>query len=150
MIVYLDTSALIKLYIREEGTEEVRGIIQQADLVSTSKVAYVEARAAFSRLRREKNLTEEGYQLAKNSFQQDWSSYLVIELTDMVIKMGGELTEKYALRGFDAIHLASALLLKKQVKQKVTAGCWDARLWDALADNMEVVPASRPLNARND
>lgn len=89
MIVYLDTSALIKLYIREQGTEEVRGIIQQADLVATSKVAYVEARAALSRLRREKNLTEEDYQLAKNSFQQDWNNYLVIERTDMVIKIGG-------------------------------------------------------------
>ena len=144
MIIYLDTSALIKMYIKEEGTEEIRRIIQQANLVATSKVAYVEARAALSRLRREKHLNEKDYQLVKGSFQQDWNSYLVIELTDMVIKMGGEITEKYALRGFGAIHLASALVLKKQVGQKVAAGCWDARLWDALADNMEVTPASRP------
>ncbi len=144
MIIYLDTSALVKLYIWEEGTEAVRGIIKEADLVATSKVAYVETKAALSRLHREKNLTEEDYQLAKNSFQRDWNNYLVVELTEMIIKMGGELTEKYALRGFDAIHLASALLLTKQIKQKVTAGCWDARLWDALADNMEVVPTCRP------
>jgi len=44
------------------------------------------------------------------------------------------MTEKYPLRGFDAIHLASALVLKKQVEQKMIAGCWDAFLWDALAD----------------
>ena len=144
MIVYLDTSALVKLYIWEEGTEAARRLLKEADLVATSKVAYVETKAALSRLRRERNLTEEDYQLAKNSFQRDWNNYLVVELTDMVIKMGGELTEKYALRGFDALHLASALLLTKQIKQKVTAGCWDARLWDALADNMEVIPACRP------
>jgi len=144
MIVYLDTSALIKLYIKEKGSEIVREMIRSADLAATSKVAYVEARAALSRLRREEILNEKDYQLVKGSFQQDWNKYLVVEVTDTVITMGGELTEKYALRGFDVIHLASALMLKKQLGQKVTGGCWDACLWDAFKDNMEVIPYSRP------
>jgi predicted nucleic acid-binding protein len=145
MIFYLDTSAMIKLYIKEEGTEEVRELLESvADLAASSKVAFVEARAAMSRLRRDNILDKNNYQLVKGAFQKDWSRFLVVELTDMVIKMGAELTEKYALRGFDAIHLASALVLKKQVGLKVVAGCWDARLWDAFKDNMEVVPTSRP------
>ncbi len=144
MITYLDTSALIKLYIKEEGTEIIRKAIESADLVATSKVAYVEARAVLSRLRQEKMIKEKDYKLIKKSLQQDWNKYLVVELTDKVIDLGGDLTEKYNLRGFDAIHLASALILKKQLKQKVTGGCWDLRLWEAFNDNMDVFPSSPP------
>ena len=144
MIVYLDTSALIKLYVKEEGSALVLKMLKSADLIATSKVAYVEARAAMARLWREGLLKEQTYQLVKESFQQDWNNYLLVELSDTVINMGGELTEKYKLRGFDAIHLASALLLKKQLEQDITGGCWDACLWDAFKDNMDVFPADRP------
>lgn len=144
MIVYLDTSALIKLYVKEEGTALVLKMLKSADLVATSKVAYVEARAAIARLRREGLLKEQAYQLVKESFQQDWNNYLLVELSNTVINMGGEMTESYKLRGFDAIHLASALMLKKQLEQDITGGCWDARLWDAFKDNMDVFPADRP------
>ena len=47
MIVYLDTSALVKLYVQEVGSTEVRRAVARADLVATSLVAYVEARSAF-------------------------------------------------------------------------------------------------------
>ncbi len=144
MIVYLDTSALIKLYVKEEGTALVLKMLKSADLIATSKVAYVETRTAMARLWREGLLKEQTYQLVKESFQQDWNNYLLVELSDTVINMGGEMTEKYKLRGFDAIHLASALMLKKQLEQDITGGCWDARLWDAFKDNMDVFPADRP------
>ena len=140
MIAYLDTSALIKLYIKEEGSEEVQEIIKKADSVATSKVAYVESRAAMSRLLRENAFDEIDYQGVKKSFQKDWSKFVVVELTDTVISKGAELTEKYILRGFEAIHLASALILKTQVAQNVISGCWDIRLWDAFKDNMDVFP----------
>ncbi len=144
MIAYLDTSALVKLYIEEEGSEVLRERLKSAERLATSKVAYAEARAVFSRLRREKALNEKDYQLVKNSFQQDWNNYLVVELSDTVIALSGNLTEKYALRGFDAIHLASALFLKKQLRHKILGGCWDGRLWDAFKANMEVIPSGRP------
>lgn len=144
MIVYMDTSALIKLYVKEEGSELASKMLRSADLVATSKIAYVEARAALARLWREEILKEQDYKLVKESFQQDWNNYLVVELSDMIINMGGELTETYKLRGFDAIHLASVLMLKKQLEQEVTGGCWDARLWDAFKDHLDVFPSERP------
>jgi antitoxin (DNA-binding transcriptional repressor) of toxin-antitoxin stability system len=47
--LYLDTSALVKLYVDEEGALAVRHAVDQAELVATSAIAYAEARAAFAR-----------------------------------------------------------------------------------------------------
>jgi predicted nucleic acid-binding protein len=45
MILYLDTSALVKLYVKEPGSKAVRVLLERAHVVSTSRVAYVEMRA---------------------------------------------------------------------------------------------------------
>lgn len=49
MICYLDTSTLVKVYVREQGSEAVRNLVDAASVVATSKVAYPEARAALAR-----------------------------------------------------------------------------------------------------
>ncbi|MFN3396653.1 MAG: PIN domain-containing protein [Thermodesulfovibrionales bacterium] len=53
MILYLDTSVLVKLYVDEAGSEKIRDITCNATVISTSKVAYAEARAAFARKQKE-------------------------------------------------------------------------------------------------
>ncbi len=57
MIVYLDTSDLAKLYVEEIGSERIKGIAHTATVVSTSKVAYAEARAAFARKQKENGVS---------------------------------------------------------------------------------------------
>jgi uncharacterized protein len=57
MILYLDTSSLIKIYVDEPGSEIVRRLLGQASIVSTSVIAYPESRTALGRLRREGTLT---------------------------------------------------------------------------------------------
>lgn len=57
MILYLDTSALIKAYVTEEGTAKVLAAIGRADAIASHLIAFVEANAAFSRLSREHVLT---------------------------------------------------------------------------------------------
>jgi predicted nucleic acid-binding protein len=56
MILYLDTSALVKLYVEEIGSNEVKKLVKTAQIVSTSRIAYVEARAGFARKLREGEL----------------------------------------------------------------------------------------------
>lgn len=53
MIVYIDTSDLVKLYVEETGSERIKDIIQNATVISTSIVAYAEARSAFARKQKE-------------------------------------------------------------------------------------------------
>nr|PZN08422.1 MAG: VapC toxin family PIN domain ribonuclease [Caldicoprobacter oshimai] len=132
MIVYLDTSALIKLYINEEGTPLVREAVQNSLIVATSKVAYAEARAAFASACREKIIDTSTHDEIVVALKQDWKNYFKIELTDELVDMAGELTYTHSLRGFDAIHLSSALILGHTVGEKITVICFDARLWEVF------------------
>ena len=128
MILYLDTSALVKLYVEETGSEDVRRAVEEARIISTSRVAYVEARAGISRKYREGNLSREERDQVVADLTRDWGSYFIVEVSESVTKLGGELTEEYPLRGFDAIHLASALLLRNRTRLNVSFSCFDERL----------------------
>jgi predicted nucleic acid-binding protein len=105
--LYVDTSSLVKLYVTEAGSETVRQLVGDANVVATSVVAYAEARAALARLRREGLLTASKLTSAKRQFEEQWPTYLTLEATDSLCRSAGELAEKYGLRGFDSIHLAS-------------------------------------------
>ena len=107
MTLYVDTSSLIKLYVAEAGSDEVRQLVSDAGVVSTSVVAYAETRAALARLRREGVLTAAQLASAKSQFEEQWPTYLTLEATDSLCRAAGALAEKYSLRGFDSIHLAS-------------------------------------------
>jgi len=133
MICYLDTSALVKLYIEEEGSMLVREKVSNASLVATSKVAYSEARAAFARCLREGLLDRDSYGEVVGYLNSDWPSFFIMEVTDTAIFKAGELVERYALRGFDAIHMASAVILAQRVQEdSLVIGCWDDRLFKSL------------------
>jgi uncharacterized protein with PIN domain len=55
-MLYLDTSVLVKIYVEEDGSITIREQVNNARFVATSMIAYVEARAAFARRRRERKL----------------------------------------------------------------------------------------------
>jgi uncharacterized protein len=105
--LYLDTSSLVKLYVAEAGADLVRRLVVEATVVATSVVAYAELRAALARLRRERALTAAQFASAKRAFDQDWPTYLSLEVTGPLSREAGHLAERFALRGFDAVHLAS-------------------------------------------
>lgn len=145
MICYLDTSALVKLYVQEPGSEIVRKLVDEASVVATSKVAYPEARAALARGFRDGLLEEKDYHQVVAALQNDWPSYLALELSDSLVWLAGELAEKYRLRSFDSIHLAAAVSLKTRLKSPLVAACFDDRLWEALCVvELEVVPEAMP------
>lgn len=128
MILYLDTSALVKLYVEEAGSQEVKRAVDEYRIVSTSRVAYVEARAGISRQYREGNLTNEERQQVVADLIRDWNNYFIVEVSESVAEVAGTLTEKHPLRGFDAIHLASALVLRDRTRLDVSFFCFDERL----------------------
>lgn len=144
MICYLDTSALVKLYVREKGSDLVRELVRQCSAAATSKVAYAEARAAFARALRQGVMEDKDYREIVAALQNDWPSYLAIEVSDAVILLAGGLSEKHGLRGFDSIHLASAVTLKTQVSEEMVAACFDARLWEAFRVYLPVIPQTQP------
>lgn len=128
MILYLDTSDLVKLYVEEIGSKRTKDMVRTATVVSTSKVAYAEARAAFARKQKDDGISKEILQKIVEDFTRDWESYFVLEITDGLIRLAGDVAQKYLLRGFDAIHLASAINLKHKIRSEVYFSSNDVKL----------------------
>ena len=129
MILYLDTSSLVKLYVDESGSADVRRLVEQAEIVAASIVAYPEARAAFARRKRERSLTVAGHRRAKRAFEADWPRLLALDVTDMLARSAGELAERQRLRGFDALQLAAYLAVAHEFpEERVRFSSADRRL----------------------
>ncbi len=128
MIVYLDTSSLVKLYVEETDSEKVKDLADRAAAISTSKIAYAEARAAFARKQTEGGFSRTSLRKVVEDFNKDWESYFVIEITDGLIRFAGDIAEKYLLRGLDSIHLASAVHLRNKIKSDIHFLSHDIRL----------------------
>lgn len=128
MILYLDTSALVKIYVEESKSVSVRENVEQAEGLATSRIAYAEARAAFARKRRDRGLSRADYRTVVRDLDQDWPEYFIVDVSENVVQAAGVLAESHALRGADAIHLASAVTLAKQAGESVKFCCFDGRL----------------------
>ena len=109
MILYLDTSALVKLYVEEPGSAAVAARVERAEAVVTARVTYAEARAAFARQRREGGLTSAALRRVVRDLDGEWGTYNLVDLGEPVIRRAGALAERHALRGHDAVQLAAAL-----------------------------------------
>jgi len=108
VILYLDTSALVKLFLTEPGSEAVRARGREAEHIATSQVTYAEAMATFARRHREGRLDAEQVQTLVTELDRLWSDVAVLAVDEIA---AGRLALKHALQGFDAIHLAAALRL---------------------------------------
>jgi hypothetical protein len=64
------------------------------------------------------------------SFERDWINYVQVKVTQELIQFAGNLAEKHALRGFDAIHPASAMILTKS-GASILFSCFDEKLQKA-------------------
>lgn len=106
--VYFDTSAFVKIVIHEPGSGSAVRAWQAADSVVASRLLPAEARAALAMARRQRRLSPSQHVQAKAALATHWQSVFVVEVTEPVIEDAGELAEQEALRGFDAVHLASA------------------------------------------
>jgi predicted nucleic acid-binding protein len=112
--LYLDTSSLVKLYGVESGSDTVRAHVDRATIVATSVIAYAETRATLARRRRERALRPTAFAAAKRKFEDEWPKYLAVQVTEALCRDAGNLAERYALRGYDSVHLASFLEVARQ------------------------------------
>ena len=131
MIGYFDTSVAVKLYVIEQGTPEARAAVAGSSAVATSRIAYAEAMAAFARKRREREFTAKDYRRVCGDFRRDWDSYFIVEVSQETVELAGELAKQRKLRGFDAIHLASALQLQRRTNSPLNFFSADLNLQKA-------------------
>lgn len=126
MILYLDTSALFKLYVDEAGSDAVHAAVAAAESVAVCRIAWAEAMSALARRGREVPADQESLDFAKQSLSNDWPRYLVMEVSQQVVELAGELADTFALRGYDSVQLASASLANEL--GQVTFASFDKRL----------------------
>ena len=146
-MIYLDSSALIKRFVTEKGSSLVQSLLQQPEGVATAKIAYAEIFAGLARKLREGHIPKPLHALACRQFEKDWTAYFRVELQDAVLFLARDLVQRHLLRGFDAVHLASALSLKTGLGEGVTFAAADARLLRAAeAENLDTlnVETARP------
>ncbi len=137
---YLDTSALVKGFIAERGSDRIKEMVRGGEPAATSKIGYAEVHAALARRRREGALSSRRYAQACRRFEADWEAYVRVDLRDEVLQLARDLIQRRPLRGFDAIHLASALMLGRELGEPMKFVAADARLLAAAeAENLGVL-----------
>lgn len=109
MILYLDSSALVKFYVREDGDDLVADAVADAAQIWTCMVAFAEVRAGLRRRWREGALSQEAHDDALRQLTSDWGHLNKLAVDAQLAQLGGVLATEYALRGFDAIHMAAAV-----------------------------------------
>ena len=132
--VYLDTSALIKLYVEEEGTERVVAITDDFDGVQVIilDVTPLEARSAVRRRQREGDISGADADRILDRIEDDTSSsFLVQPSTSAVIEGAARLIDRHPLRAYDALQLAGCLVIRDIVPGPLTFVCADVRLCGA-------------------
>ena len=110
MLLYLDASALVKRYVEEAGSRDVATAIEEATAVATSLFSRAEGAAALAKAVRVGSLSREEAQAAVQILRAEWADFVRVKLTELVVARADQLAWRFGLRGYDAIHLASALL----------------------------------------
>jgi predicted nucleic acid-binding protein len=141
MILYLDTSALVKRYFEEKYSVEVITAWKSALAISTSAVAYAELVAAVYRKAAEVRVKKSLIQKIMGAFQEDWPSFIIVEVDNRLNETIHKVIANYNLRGFDAIHLASALAVGSAIADDFLFACYDERLRQAArAEGLNTMP----------
>ncbi len=113
--LYFDTSALVKLYVDETGSDWVRQIYHRpAFQIAFSHIGMVEAASALARRRRMQEISEaQQKRLFKKLLFDVQQRFTIQAVTDDILRIAAHLTQQHPLRGYDAVHLATALELNR-------------------------------------
>ena len=145
MIVYLDASALVKRYVAEAGSAEVEALIGAARAIGTAVVSRAEVAAALAKAARVKLVTREAAAKALEVFTADWEHLIRLQLGEPLAARAAALAWQHGLRGYDAVHLATALVWRETLGEMITVATYDRELWrDAQASGLAPWPKVMP------
>jgi predicted nucleic acid-binding protein len=111
MIVYFDTSALLPILIEEPSSRAAAQLWDGAERVVSSRLVYAESRAALAMAHRMDRINERDLRAAVEDLESVHQQLDVIEVTESLVRQAGSFAGQFGLRGYDAVHLASAHLI---------------------------------------
>jgi uncharacterized protein len=121
---YFDTSALVKLYLAEDGSEPAMALFAAAEVAIANALAFVEVRTALAAAVRAGRLEAAAHETAKADLQTLRETFAVID-PGGVLDAAADAAERYGLRAYDAVHLATALAV---AADDLVFVCWDGEL----------------------
>lgn len=130
MIVYLDTSALVKRYIHEEGSEKIFILTDDINNIFGSiGVTKVEMAAALQKAIRTDTVLPKNVSEMWNDFLNHWQSFARLRVTPGTIERACEIAWEYSLRGYDSLHLSAAMLWQEAISTPIVFAAFDHDLW---------------------
>jgi hypothetical protein len=131
MILFCDTSALIKLLIDEPESDQMQQASSDAEAIAVCRITWAEAMAAMARRQREDPMSEDDIDQARGRLIQNWNDMTIVEVSQNLVETAGRFADGFALRGYDSVQLAAAHELRKSTEQSLTFASYDRRLRQA-------------------
>ena len=130
-IIYLDTSALLKLYIQESNSTDIKNLVTSAYGAGSSILTYTEMAAVMARAERMRILAGESAKAAWSNFLHDWPEITRLKISPVLTERAASLAWEFGLRGYDAMHLSTALTWQDALEEPVLLATFDRLLWIA-------------------
>ena len=141
-MIFLDTSALVRRFLTDEGPDPIAGKAREGERIILSDLARLEFRSAVSRRRRGGRLSLSQADSLLEEFRIKCPLYDWVPLDHSILDRAGPLVDQHALRSLDAIQLAAAMTAAACSPEPLLFGCLDAHLCAAAAaEGLEVLRA---------
>ena len=128
MILFCDTSALMKLYVHEQHSDAVRAAVTQGAATLVSMITWVEVHAAFSLKQRTAQVTETQVADSLKRLAEEWDNFIRVGADPALMTDAGQLALQFGLRAYDSVQLASAQRAHQQVGAALSFLCFDKQL----------------------
>ena len=120
IVYYLDASAWVKRYYQERGLAWVQHVFAHHRLVASASLGVIEVTATLARKAKGREIDPSMLEDKLRELDEDWTRFIQVHMTMEVVDMARQVAQAMALRGADAIHLASALLLRQHLEDETT------------------------------
>ena len=117
MAFFCDTSALVKRYVSETGTTWLTTTLHPnlKQSVYVAQITIVEIASAITRREKGGSTTPQEALTVFDQFEQDWKTeFTLVDLSADIVSDAVILAKKYALRGYDAVQLATVLFIHRE------------------------------------
>jgi predicted nucleic acid-binding protein len=133
-VLYLESSAAVKLYLEEPWSAEMADLVAGQRGYGSNLITRTEVVAAIAKAGHEGALLRDEVLVLVEQFSADWAAFLALDIVHTTVIRAGHLALRYGLRAYDAVHLASALGWQEAIGEPVTFATFDRALHRAAGD----------------
>ena len=128
MVIYCDTSALMKLFVTEQHSQTVQKFAAESTRLVVSQITWVEMCSGLGLKQRTQQVNAAIAATALEQLSTEWPRYSKLSVDEDLMKQAGELALRFGLRAYDSVQLASAQRAHRQLGLNLLFCCFDRQL----------------------